>query len=410
MRPTDPVRVPSIPAASFPLPPRLEGLRRLAYNVYWSWHPRTRALFSRIDGGAWTRNRNPIPVLAGTVDWSSAPRRLRLHGRVPRRHHRVRPLHGQRRGPLVPPPARRRAEGPDRLLLCRVRPPRIAGHLLRRPGRARRRPHEGRRATWRSRSSASASCTATATSARRSTPMATRSTTTPTTTFPLPLAAGRTQGRSAAGGSSYRGGPYPRRLARAGRSRAGTPARHGRARQRGLRPPDHAHAVCPRPRDAPPPGAGPRRRRRSRDPRTRARASRLAPQRGPLSVPARRARPRAASRRAPRSTRRGRGRLGAIRSSRSTRRLRRATSASRPTSCGGWRVRWLQADAKHSPSGRARAAAGSWGPTTTPQSVRHDGFLVCGSRTGPTRSQPAPRRDGQRNLERGGRRGGRPRA
>ena len=45
----DPVRVPSIPAASFPLPPRLEGLRRLAYNLHWAWHPRTRGLFNPID-------------------------------------------------------------------------------------------------------------------------------------------------------------------------------------------------------------------------------------------------------------------------------------------------------------------------------------------------------------------------
>ena len=69
MRPMDPVRVPSIPAANFPLPPRLEGLRRLAYNLYWSWHPRTRALWSRIDRTAWTRYRNPIPVLSRVVDW-----------------------------------------------------------------------------------------------------------------------------------------------------------------------------------------------------------------------------------------------------------------------------------------------------------------------------------------------------
>jgi starch phosphorylase len=69
MRPMDPVRVPSIPAATLPLPPKLEGLRRLAYNLYWSWHPRTRALWSRIDRTAWTRYRNPIPVLARAVDW-----------------------------------------------------------------------------------------------------------------------------------------------------------------------------------------------------------------------------------------------------------------------------------------------------------------------------------------------------
>jgi starch phosphorylase len=65
----DPVRVPSIQAATFPLPPKLEGLRRLAYNVYWSWHPRTRALWSRIDRNAWARYRNPIPVIARAIDW-----------------------------------------------------------------------------------------------------------------------------------------------------------------------------------------------------------------------------------------------------------------------------------------------------------------------------------------------------
>jgi starch phosphorylase len=66
----EPVRVPSIPAASFPLPPRLEGLRRLAYNLHWAWHPRTRGLFSLIDRTAWTRYRNPIPVISGPADWS----------------------------------------------------------------------------------------------------------------------------------------------------------------------------------------------------------------------------------------------------------------------------------------------------------------------------------------------------
>jgi glycogen phosphorylase len=66
----EPVHVPSIPAGTFPLPPRLEGLRRLAYNVYWAWHPRTRNLWSLIDRTAWTRYRNPVPVISGSVDWS----------------------------------------------------------------------------------------------------------------------------------------------------------------------------------------------------------------------------------------------------------------------------------------------------------------------------------------------------
>ena len=66
----DPVHVPSIPAATFPLPPRLEGLRRLAYNLHWAWHPRTRGLFNTIDRTAWTRYRNPIPVISGPTQWS----------------------------------------------------------------------------------------------------------------------------------------------------------------------------------------------------------------------------------------------------------------------------------------------------------------------------------------------------
>jgi glycogen phosphorylase len=66
----DPVHIPSIPAASFPLPPRLEGLRRLAYNLYWAWHPRARGLWSLVDRTAWTRYRNPIPVISGPTEWS----------------------------------------------------------------------------------------------------------------------------------------------------------------------------------------------------------------------------------------------------------------------------------------------------------------------------------------------------
>src|SRR3954471_1886137 len=66
----DLVSIPSIPAASFPLPPRLEGLRRLAYNLRWAWNPRTRNLWSLIDRTAWNRYRNPIPVISGPTEWS----------------------------------------------------------------------------------------------------------------------------------------------------------------------------------------------------------------------------------------------------------------------------------------------------------------------------------------------------
>jgi glycogen phosphorylase len=65
----DLVSVPSIPAASFALPPRFEGLRRLAYNLHWAWSPRTRNLWSLVDRTAWNRYRNPIPVISGPTDW-----------------------------------------------------------------------------------------------------------------------------------------------------------------------------------------------------------------------------------------------------------------------------------------------------------------------------------------------------
>jgi starch phosphorylase len=53
------------------LPPRLAGLQRLAYNLYWSWHPRVISLFKRIDAHTWGLERNPIPVLRARSDWSS---------------------------------------------------------------------------------------------------------------------------------------------------------------------------------------------------------------------------------------------------------------------------------------------------------------------------------------------------
>ncbi|HEY3524367.1 MAG TPA: alpha-glucan family phosphorylase [Candidatus Limnocylindrales bacterium] len=64
------VRVPTLPGAPFRVPPQLEGLRRLAYNLWWSWHPAARELFNRVDATAWSRYRNPIPVLAGVTGWS----------------------------------------------------------------------------------------------------------------------------------------------------------------------------------------------------------------------------------------------------------------------------------------------------------------------------------------------------
>jgi starch phosphorylase len=67
MEPT--VRVPSATPNHVKVPPQLEGLRRLAYNLYWTWHPKARALYARINSAAWARSHSPMPVLTGPVDW-----------------------------------------------------------------------------------------------------------------------------------------------------------------------------------------------------------------------------------------------------------------------------------------------------------------------------------------------------
>ena len=65
----EPIRVATIPNSAFRLPPQLEGLRRLSYNLWWTWHPRAKDLFSRIDSVAWQRYRNPIQVFSGSIAW-----------------------------------------------------------------------------------------------------------------------------------------------------------------------------------------------------------------------------------------------------------------------------------------------------------------------------------------------------
>lgn len=69
---TTSLRVPTLPGHDFQLPRSLEGLDELAYNLWWSWTPRAGSLFSRIDGLAWSRYRNPIAVLnaASAARWA----------------------------------------------------------------------------------------------------------------------------------------------------------------------------------------------------------------------------------------------------------------------------------------------------------------------------------------------------
>ena len=63
--------IPTLSAPDHRLPPKLEGLSRLAYNIYWSWHPEVRQLFARIDRRVWLNFRSPVAVLRIQRDWTS---------------------------------------------------------------------------------------------------------------------------------------------------------------------------------------------------------------------------------------------------------------------------------------------------------------------------------------------------
>jgi len=61
------------PGEVLKLPPRLSRLDRLAYNLWWSWHPEGRQLFSAIDPDLWEYvYHNPVTI--------PAPRRSQCAG------------------------------------------------------------------------------------------------------------------------------------------------------------------------------------------------------------------------------------------------------------------------------------------------------------------------------------------
>jgi starch phosphorylase len=60
------VQVVSLERTDLPDPPGLDGLRELAENLWWTWHPEARRLFARIDPQTWARTRNPIHLLRQT--------------------------------------------------------------------------------------------------------------------------------------------------------------------------------------------------------------------------------------------------------------------------------------------------------------------------------------------------------
>lgn len=49
------------------LPPRLEPLRKLAYNLHWDWNVESKDLFRRLDPDLWESSRHNPVLMLGTI-------------------------------------------------------------------------------------------------------------------------------------------------------------------------------------------------------------------------------------------------------------------------------------------------------------------------------------------------------
>ena len=128
------------------LPPHLEGLRRLAYNLYWAWHPEVRELFSRIDAaGLGSLPQSRRRAARGLRDWTALLDNEDFMGDYQEVLGQLRRLHGQRQRPLVPTPSpATTCDGPVAYFCAEYGLHETLGTLLGRPGRARRRPLQDR--------------------------------------------------------------------------------------------------------------------------------------------------------------------------------------------------------------------------------------------------------------------------
>ena len=59
----EPLQIPRLHIADIELPRDVKGLYDLAYNLWWTWNPQARQLFSAIDARAWSLYRNPVQLL-----------------------------------------------------------------------------------------------------------------------------------------------------------------------------------------------------------------------------------------------------------------------------------------------------------------------------------------------------------
>jgi starch phosphorylase len=65
------VQVPYLRGAELELPDEVSRLGDLAYNLWWTWTPAARQLFSSVDPAVWARYRNPLQLLLNVdrADW-----------------------------------------------------------------------------------------------------------------------------------------------------------------------------------------------------------------------------------------------------------------------------------------------------------------------------------------------------
>ena len=61
--PFESLTIPRLHIADIELPREVKGLYDLAYNLWWTWNPRARELWSAIDAKAWSLYRNPVQLL-----------------------------------------------------------------------------------------------------------------------------------------------------------------------------------------------------------------------------------------------------------------------------------------------------------------------------------------------------------
>ena len=59
----DHTQIPTLQVADIELPPEMERLRDLAYDLWWSWSPQATRLFTWIDPDHWRRYHNPVQLL-----------------------------------------------------------------------------------------------------------------------------------------------------------------------------------------------------------------------------------------------------------------------------------------------------------------------------------------------------------